>query len=131
MRRKLARRVAAAQAAYYVVTGIWPLAHRRSFEALTGWKLDWWLVETVGLLVTSVGVGLAVASRTGRVTPELAVTAAGAAGSLATIDVVYVGLGAIPPTYLADAAVEAGLVAAWVVAARNPAPPRSEPAAAA
>jgi hypothetical protein len=119
MRRGLARKVAAAQAAYYVVTGIWPLVHRRSFEALTGIKIDWWLVETVGLLVTSVGAGAGLAARTGRITPELAVVAAGTAGSLATIDVVYVGIGAIPPTYLADAVVELGLVGGWIVAGRR------------
>jgi hypothetical protein len=117
MRLALARKVAAAQAGYYVLTGIWPLAHRRSFEALTGRKIDWWLVETVGLLVTSIGVAAGLAARTGRVTPELAVAAAGTAGSLATIDVVYVAAGAIPPTYLADAAVELGLVGGWMLAA--------------
>jgi hypothetical protein len=126
MRVKLGRRVAAAQAGYYVGTGIWPLVHRRSFEALTGRKIDWWLVETVGLLVTAIGTGVGLAARTGRITPELGVVAAGAAGSLAAIDVVYVGLGAIPPTYLADAAVELGLVGGWIAAARSD---RLQPAA--
>ena len=117
MRLAVARKVAAAQAGYYVLTGIWPIAHRRSFEALTGTKIDWWLVETVGLLVTAIGTGVGLAARTGRITPELAVVAAGAAGSLATIDVVYVATGAIPPTYLADAAVELGLMGGWMLAA--------------
>jgi hypothetical protein len=114
--KPLARRVAAAQAAYCVLTGVWPLVHRRSFEAITGPKREFWLVETVGLLVTSLGAGLGLAARTNRVTPELALAAAGAAASLATIDVVYVMRGRIAPTYLGDAVVEAALLAGWAAA---------------
>src|SRR4051812_38746920 len=109
MRASLARRVAAVQTAYYAVTGVWPLVHKPSFEIVTGPKRDgeWWLVETVGLLVTALGAGLGLAAATDRVTPELAVAAAGAAASLAAVDVVYVWKGRIAPTYLGDAAVEA------------------------
>ena len=35
----------AAQGALYVVTGVWPLLHMASFEAVTGPKTDDWLVR--------------------------------------------------------------------------------------
>ncbi len=35
--------VALAQAVLYVATGVWPLVHMRSFEAVTGRKRERWL----------------------------------------------------------------------------------------
>ena len=40
------------QAGYFVVTGVWPIVHMRSFLAVTGPKTDLWLVKTIGVLVT-------------------------------------------------------------------------------
>ena len=77
------RRAALLQAGYYVVTGVWPLVHRRSFERITGPKVDYWLVRTVGVLVAAIGAGLAVGARN-RVSPQLEVTAVLAAGGLET-----------------------------------------------
>jgi hypothetical protein len=36
------------QAGYYCLTGVWPLLHMASFEAVTGPKVDDWLVKMVG-----------------------------------------------------------------------------------
>jgi len=44
-----------AQGAYFAATGVWPLVHMRSFEAITGPKADKRLVRTVGVLVTVIG----------------------------------------------------------------------------
>ena len=41
-------RVLLAQGGYYVATGVAPFISRRLFEAITGPKSDWWLVQTVG-----------------------------------------------------------------------------------
>jgi hypothetical protein len=114
-----ARRVAGLHAAYCLLTGPSSLVSPRAFAAVTGPKREWWLVHTVGLLVTSLGAGLGLAAGRDRVTPELGVVAAGCAASLAAIDVVYVARGRIRPTYLADAAVEAALVAGWAAAAHG------------
>jgi hypothetical protein len=108
------RRVAGAQAAYYAITGVWPLVSRRTFEAVTGPKLEWWLVEAVGLLVTAIGAGVGAAAARDRVTPEVRIIGAGSAAALAGIDVVYYARGRLPWTYLIDAAVESGLVAGWL-----------------
>jgi hypothetical protein len=56
------------QGLYYVVTGLWPLAHYDSFEAITGRKRDAWLVRTVGLIASGIGIVLVrhARSRAGR-----------------------------------------------------------------
>lgn len=86
---------------------------RRLFEAVTGPKRDWWLVQTVGLLVTAVGAGLASAAASDRVTEHLAVVGASCAAALGAVEVVYVARGVLRPTYLADAVVEGALLAEW------------------
>jgi hypothetical protein len=105
------RKALLAQGAYYVATGVAPFVSRRAFEAVTGPKREWWLVETVGVLVTAVGGGLIGAAARDRLTPELLTIAAGCAGGLAAIDVVYVARRRIAPTYLADAAIQLALLA--------------------
>jgi hypothetical protein len=104
------RKALLAQGAYYLATGVAPFLSRRAFEAVTGPKREWWLVETVGVLVTAVGGGLVGAAARDRVTPELLTIAAGCAGGLAVIDVVYVARRRIAPTYLADAAIQITLL---------------------
>lgn len=109
------RRVAAAQGAYFVLTGLWPLFGINSFQAVTGAKTDLWLVYTVGCLVTVIGAALLMAAYRGRTTPEVIVLAVGSAIALAGIDVVFVLRGVISWVYLLDAAAEVGLVAWWVL----------------
>ena len=111
--------VAAVQGVFYLLTGVWPLVHMESFEAVTGPKTDDWLVYTVGVLVAVVGLVLLSAARSGRVAPEVALLAVGCAIGLAGIDVVFVSRGVIDPIYLADAAVEAVLVLWWAVSRRG------------
>ncbi len=109
------RRLAGVQALFYLVTGVWPLLHMRSFEAITGPKMDRWLVKTVGVLVIAIGGSLGLAARAERTTPEIALLGAGSAGGLAAIDIVYVAKRRISPVYLLDAAAELVLVAAWIL----------------
>ena len=87
------RKALLVQGAYYVATGVAPFISRRGFEAVTGRKKEWWLVETVGVLVTAVGTGVAAAAARDRVTPEITTIAAGCAGGLAAIDIVHVARG--------------------------------------
>ena len=109
------RAVATVQAVLYVTTGIWPVVHRGSFERVTGPKADFWLVQTVGLMVTSIGLGLAHALRRGRpVSPELRATAMTAAAGLALVDAIYVVRRRISPVYLIDAAAETALLIGWL-----------------
>jgi hypothetical protein len=116
-----ADRLAVAQGALYLATGVWPLLHMRSFEAVTGEKTDGWLVETVGALLTVGGAAMMTAGLRRRVTPEIALLAAGSAAALTAIDVIYTARRVIRPVYLLDAVAETALVAGWAaVASRNP-----------
>ena len=101
-----------AQSAYFLATGLAPFVSRRAFEAVTGPKREWWLVQTVGGLVTVVGGVLASATARRRVTPEVLALAVGSAAALGTIEVVYVARRRISPRYLLDAVIEAGLIVA-------------------
>ena len=65
------RRALLVQSAYDVATGLVPFVSRRALEAVTGPKREWWLVQTVGALVTVVGGTLASARSSRRVTPEV------------------------------------------------------------
>ena len=106
-------RLARLQAIVYIVTGIWPLVSMRTFEAVTGPKVDRWLVKTVGVLVAVIGSALALASRRRQLAPETVLVAAGSAAALATIDTIYVAKRRISPVYLLDAVAEIALVAGW------------------
>lgn len=104
---------------FNVVGGLWPLVHRRSFEALFGAKYDRWLQYTVGGLLAGNGVVqiLADNSPSGyRAARNLGISTA---TTLLAIDLVYAPAGRIRKTYLVDAAMEAAWLAAW---ARRPRP---------
>lgn len=105
--------IALIQAVYYLITGVWPLLDMRTFEAITGPKVDRWLVKTVGVLVAAVGGSLGLAARAGRTPRETAFLGAACAGGLTAIDVVYVSKRRISPIYLLDAAAELLFLAAW------------------
>lgn len=102
-------------AAYYALTGIWPLVSIQSFMAVTGPKRDVWLVRTVGVLVTAIAVPFALSAGKGEYPAEVFALALGGSAGLMSIDVVYVLAGVIAPIYLADAVAEAALIAAWIV----------------
>jgi hypothetical protein len=63
--------------------------------------------------VTVIGCALALATRRRQIAPEVMLVAAGSAGTLAAIDVVYVAKRCISPVYLLDAVAEIGLLAGW------------------
>jgi hypothetical protein len=111
--------VAVAQGLYSLVTGIWPLVDLRSFEAISGPKVDGWLVKTVGALVAVTGGVLLSAAKRERITPEIAALGAGTAVALGTIDVVYVARRRISPVYLLDAALEGVFLVGWFVGRRR------------
>jgi hypothetical protein len=108
------RSVARAHGLFNVFSGLWPLVSLRSFEKVFGHKTDDWLVYTVGGLLLTAGwtqlssedspEGRRLARRLGL----------GTAMTLLAVDLVYVPRRRIPGTYLIDAAMEIGWVAAWI-----------------
>lgn len=110
---RLVTAVALAQGGYFALSGLWPLVSMRTFERVTDPKVDRWLVQTVGVLVLAVGASLGLAGARRRVTPELALLAAGSAAGLAAIDIIYVARRRIAPVYLLDALAEGALLLGW------------------
>ena len=105
------RRLARLHGGYYVASGLWPIVSYRTFERVTGPKTDDWLVKTVGLLAAVVGGTLVRHGGREAATRDLAI---GAAAAFAAVDTWYALRGRISRVYLADAAVEAALIVAWV-----------------
>jgi hypothetical protein len=112
--RQVVRRIAAIQAVVWLGTGLWPLLHMRSFQAVTGPKVDGWLVRTVSALIVVIGATIGLAWRRDRIDPETALLGGASATALATVDVVGVAVGRIAPVYLLDAACELPLAAGWL-----------------
>ena len=106
------RAVAGLQAAYLVGTGAWPLVDRSSFEAITGKKVDFWLVRTVGGLALAIGASLGIAVVQGR--KERQTTA------LALASGVVFGLADLRAArshsriYLADTALQVAFASGWL-----------------
>jgi hypothetical protein len=104
------------QGLYFFVTGVWPLLHMASFVAVTGPKVDLWLVKTVGVLIAVIGATLLLGARRRAVGPELAFLAVASAAGLAGIDLVYALSDRILDVYLLDAVAEIGLILLWGIA---------------
>jgi cytochrome b subunit of formate dehydrogenase len=116
----LLRRTATLQAAYFLVSGLWPIVSRPTFEAVTGRKTDYWLVRTVGALASVTGITLGVAAFRNRVSSELAVLGIGSALAFGVVDVVYAMTGRISRVYLIDAAVEGLIAGGWASGLQRP-----------
>jgi hypothetical protein len=101
---------------YFIITGIWPLISIRTFMKVTGPKADIWLVRTVGLLVTAIGLCVAVAAYQRQFPLPVIILAIASSLALLLIDVIYVLNGTISRIYLLDAVIEALLIVAWLIA---------------
>ena len=119
LQEPLAGRLARFQGGYYLLTGIWPLVSPGTFQTVTGLKLDFWLAQTVGLLLAVFGAVLLLAARGGRLTKELGLLGALLAAVLAWVDVLCVLQPRTTPAYLLDAALEAGIVVGWLFVRRR------------
>jgi hypothetical protein len=86
------------------------LASRETFERVTEPKTDFWLAQTVGVLVAGIGGVLLLGAARKRVTTELEVLAGASAAGLALVDLVFSLRGRISKVYLVDAAIQAALV---------------------
>lgn len=111
--------LAVGQGAYFAVTGIWPILHIKSFEAITGSKKEKWLVKTVGGLIVCIGGTMLVDGLKKRTNASTAGLAVSSSAFLAGVDVWYVLKNRISPIYLLDAVAEVGLVAAWATIGRT------------
>lgn len=105
--------LARAQGAFNMLTGLWPLVHMPSFEAVFGPKTDRWLVRTVGGLLLANGVAQLCACKGGENVEHARRVGMGTAATLAAVDLVYVGNGTLSKMYLLDAAAELLWITLW------------------
>lgn len=101
------------QAVYYTVTALWGLLHIESFMAVTGQKLDIWLVKTVSVLIIPIAVclfcGLFLNTH-----PLLLILVAGTAAlGFACIDFYYTANKTIRWVYAVDGVVQSLFVIGW------------------
>lgn len=108
--------LARAHGLFNLVTGIWPILHMRSFEAVSGSKTDRWLVRCVGALLASNGVVQLAAGSSPDALAQARRVGIGTALALAGIDLTYAPTGRISRIYLLDAAVQTGWLLAWIAA---------------
>lgn len=108
--------LALAQGAGYIVSGLWPVVHPASFQALMGPKPDMGLVQMVGLLAAVIGLVMLVARRRHRIGPEIVLLALASALAIGAMDVVQASRGRIPPIHFVDAALQLALAGGWAFA---------------
>jgi hypothetical protein len=105
------------QATVYIVTGLWSILSRSSFERVTGPKTDYWLVRMVGLLATVIGLAILAAIWQTAVGTAVWLLAIGSAIAFAAVDVWYAIPRRISRIYLVDAVFEfvlvIGLAVSW------------------
>lgn len=111
---RFSRAVACCQGFYYVLTGAWPCIAPTAFQLVSGFKLNLWLAQTVGVLLVIIGGVLLSAARANRLVPELVALGGGAALTLGVVDVFCVYLPGATHAYWLDAPIEFALVGAWL-----------------
>ena len=109
-----ARGLALLQGLYFLVTGLWPVVHLASFEAVTGPKKEDWLVRTVGLFVSAIGAALTWSAVRRDVDEHTRTVGALGALAPALIDTYEAGRGRISRVYLVDALAEWLFLALWI-----------------
>ncbi|MGV9245494.1 hypothetical protein [Streptomyces sp. NPDC003710] len=89
------------------------MLHLRSFAWVFGPKTDEWLQRTTAGLLAVTGWSLLFTPADQAARVQARRTGVGTAVTLLAIEVVYVPSGRIRPTYLLDALMQAGWLAAW------------------
>ncbi|POX48564.1 hypothetical protein [Streptomyces sp. Ru72] len=106
--------VARSQGLFNLVGGGWPLLHLRSFEWVFGPKSEEWLQQTTAGLLATAGCSMLLGPPTTDGLRQARRTGVGTAMTLLAIDLLYVPRRRIRPTYLLDAAMQAGWLTAWL-----------------
>jgi energy-converting hydrogenase Eha subunit E len=96
----------AIQGGYYCATGIWPWISLSTFEAVTGPKVDDWLVQTVGALAFAIGATLLCAAFRETISVDVRVLSVLSALAFGMVDVTFVAIGRISRIYLVDAMIQ-------------------------
>jgi hypothetical protein len=103
------------QGIYYLITGLWPIAHIRSFMAVTGPKTDLWLVKTVGAITIAIACVLLFAYATQEMNHTIKLLPILSAAAFTIIDIYYPLKGVISKVYLIDSAIQILFILAWLI----------------
>lgn len=101
------------QGVFFITTGLWPMISMRTFETVTGPKVDDWLVKTVGLLIAVSGVELVRSGLRSNTPKKAAVLGVGDSLTLGAISLIYSLKGRISKVYLLDTLIEFSFAALW------------------
>jgi hypothetical protein len=103
------------QSIYYILTGLWPIIHIKSFMSITGPKMEQWLVKTVGWLILVIAITLFSAFYMLQFTLSVMVLGMASTIIFIGIDVYYYQKGIISKIYLMDAGIESLLLLGWLL----------------
>lgn len=85
-RWRLLRLILGVQGLYYVVTGLWPFLHLRSFLWVVGPKLDRFQLSVTAALIVAIGTSLLAAAVRSRPSASAAVLSIGSALAFIAVD---------------------------------------------
>ena len=99
------------QGPWYLFSGAWALLHRPSFEAVTGPKRDYWLVQATAGLTMAIGALLVIPAHEAEAVRRARLLSALSALTFAGVELRHGLPGRISPIYLLDAVGELAFVA--------------------
>ena len=111
------RKLALAQGAYFIATGLWPLVHFSSFAIVTNTEGPAWAFRAIGLLIACIGLALLSAARVREFGAAICHLGALSAMALAWIDVELLRQGVIGSLNELDVPVQLAFALAWLVLA--------------
>jgi hypothetical protein len=104
------------QGSYYLLGGLWPLAHFPSFEAVAGPKPDRFQTEVTSILFAAIGAALLVGARDNKLEPSVRTLAVASALGTAYLDLKH--RRQLRAIFQPEAALELAFAAAAVVGGR-------------
>jgi hypothetical protein len=116
---KLLHYLLLSQGLYFVITGVWAIADIHSFMFVTGPKTDIWLVKTVSLILTVMGISFLIAVREKPVPASIMALSVLGALALLFVDVYYFMRGILRSVYLLDGLVQFIFILIWLAGRRN------------
>jgi hypothetical protein len=108
------RAVGRVQGYLYILTGAWSLFGPRTFQIVTGFKMDLWIAQTVGAILALVGFVFLLSIRARRITREIATLGGGIAAILGIADVLCVFQPRTTHAYWLDAVAEFIFALTWL-----------------
>jgi TRAP-type uncharacterized transport system fused permease subunit len=90
------------------------LVHMKSFIAVTGPKLDIWLVQTVAVLILAIGVFILLQLKYHSPIIPVAIMAIIMSAGLAIIDFYYASIDRISDVYALDGILQVAFTVAWL-----------------